>query len=97
MNTKDANIQTLRDEEIITKPAVSRRSLFATSVLLLSAATVNLTSRKAAAAISNPTDPKTPSIADVDRPGDSKANTPWDSNETVPADGSDGTSAVDTD
>jgi len=40
MDTEDSNIKTLKDEEIITKSVVSRRSLFSTGVLLLSAATV---------------------------------------------------------
>lgn len=49
MDTEDSNIKTLKDEEISTKSVVSRRSLFSTGVLLLSAAVV-LDSRQAAAA-----------------------------------------------
>jgi hypothetical protein len=49
MDTEDSNIKTLKDEEIITKSIVSRRSLFSTGVMLLSAATLVANSRHAAA------------------------------------------------
>jgi hypothetical protein len=49
MDTDDSNIKTLKDEEIITKSIVSRRSLFLTGVMLLSAAALVVNSRRAAA------------------------------------------------